>query len=338
MTIHAHAAMAPRQTLNPFQYEPAGLGPWDVEVAITHCGICHSDIHLIDNDWGISSYPLVPGHEIIGTVEDAGAEVKHLKKGQRVGVGWQRGSCLVCEQCLKGNENLCPENRATCVGNHGGFAERIRVDSRFAFPIPDALASENAAPLLCGGATVYSPLKNYGIVPSMRIGVIGIGGLGHLALQFANAFGCEVTAFSSTPDKEKEAGSFGAHRFIASANLAAPKKAAGSLDFILSTVFANLDWNTYLQLLRPNGKLCFVGVPAAPIQIHIGALLGGQKSVCASVIGSRNTIREMLDFAARHDIQAKTEVLPMAEVNKAIEKVRANKARYRMVLKTGNDK
>ena len=224
MTIHAHAAMAPRQTLNPFQYEPAGLGPWDVEVAITHCGICHSDIHLIDNDWGISSYPLVPGHEIIGTVEDAGAEVKHLKKGQRVGVGWQRGSCLVCEQCLKGNENLCPENRATCVGNHGGFAERIRVDSRFAFPIPDALASENAAPLLCGGATVYSPLKNYGVVPSMRIGVIGIGGLGHLALQFANAFGCEVTAFSSTPDKEKEAGLFGAHRFIASANLAAPKK------------------------------------------------------------------------------------------------------------------
>ena len=338
MIIHAHAAMAPRQTLYPFQYESAGLGPWDVEVAITHCGICHSDIHLIDNDWGISSYPLVPGHEIIGTVEDAGAEVKHLKKGQRVGVGWQRGSCLLCEQCLKGDENLCPENRATCVGNHGGFAERIRVDSRFAFPIPDALASENAAPLLCGGATVYSPLKNYGIVPSMRVGVIGIGGLGHLALQFANAFGCEVTAFSSTPDKEKEASSFGAHRFIASANLAAPKKAAGSLDFILSTVFANLDWNIYLQLLRPNGKLCFVGVPAAPIQIHIGALLGGQKSVCASVIGSRNTIREMLDFAARHDIQAKTEVLPLAEVNKAIEKVRVNKARYRMVLKTGHDK
>jgi alcohol/geraniol dehydrogenase (NADP+) len=332
MTIHAHAAMAPKQALTPFSYEPAGLGPWDVEVAITHCGICRSDIHLIDNDWSVSSYPLVPGHEIIGAIEDAGAEVKHLKKDQRVGIGWQRGSCLVCEQCLKGNENLCPKNRATCVGNHGGFAERIRVDSRFVFPIPDVLASENAAPLLCGGATVYSPLKHWGIVPSMRVGVIGIGGLGHLALQFAHAFGCEVTAFSSTPDKEKEACSFGAHRFIASKNPAALKKAAGSLDFILSTVFGSLDWNAYLSLLRPNGKLCFVGVPAELIQIHVGALLGGQKSVCASVIGSRNTIREMLEFAARHEILARIEVVKMADVNAAIEKVRANKARYRMVL------
>jgi uncharacterized zinc-type alcohol dehydrogenase-like protein len=163
--------------------------------------------------------------------------------------------------------------------------------------------------------------------------VIGIGGLGHLALQFANAFGCEVTAFSSTPDKEKEACSFGAHRFIASTNPVALKKTAGSLDFILSTVFGNLDWNIYLSLLRPNGKLCFVGVPVTPIQIHVGTLLGGQKSVCASVIGSRNTIREMFEFAARHDIQAKTEVVKMIDVNAAIEKVRANKARYRMVLK-----
>ena len=333
MTIHAQAAMASKQSLKPFQYEPAALGPNDIEIAITHCGICHSDIHLIDNDWGVSSYPLVPGHEIIGTIVDAGSNVKHLKQGQRVGVGWQRSSCLVCEQCVKGDENLCPENRATCVGNHGGFAERIRTDSRFAFAIPETLDSENAAPLLCGGATVYSPLKHYGVVPSMRVGVIGIGGLGHLALQFANAFGCEVTAFSSTSEKEKEARDFGAHRFIASTSAADLKKATGSLDFILSTAFANLDWGAYLQLLRPNGKLCFVGVPSAPIQIHIGVLLGGQKSVCASVIGSRNTIHEMLEFAARHDIEAKTEVMPLADVNKAIEKVRANKARYRMVLK-----
>ena len=325
MTIHAQAAMASKQHLKPFQYEPAALGPHDVEIAITHCGICHSDIHLIDNDWSMSSYPLVPGHEIIGTVADAGPAVKHLKQGQRVGVGWQRGSCLVCEQCVRGDENLCAESRATCVGNHGGFADRIRTDSRFAFAIPETLASENAAPLLCGGATVYSPLKHYGVVPPMRVGVIGIGGLGHLALQFANAFGCEVTAFSSTPEKEKEARDFGAHRFVASANPASLKNVVGSLDFILSTV--------YLSLLRPNGKLCFVGVPAAPIQIHIGTLLGGQKSVCASVIGSRNTIREMLEFAARHDIEAMTEVMPLADVNKAIEKVRANKARYRMVLR-----
>ena len=331
MKVNAQAALAAKQSLKPFSYQPDALGPHDVEVTITHCGIC-SDVHLIDNDWGVSAYPLVPGHEIIGTVSALGREVEHLKTGQRVGVGWQRGSCLVCEQCLRGDENLCAENRATCVGHHGGFADKVYVDSRFAFAIPDALASENAAPLLCGGATTYSPLRRH-VRPDMRVGVIGIGGLGHMALQFAAAFGCEVTALSSTPEKEKEAKSFGAHRFINTADSSAMKKAGGSIDFIISTAFANLDWGSYLDLLRPNGKLCFVGVPPAPISFHVGALLGGQKTVCASVIGSRWLIREMLEFSARHGIKAQTEVVPMADVNKAIEKVRANKARYRMVLK-----
>ena len=180
------------------------LGPHDVEIRISHCGICHSDVHLVDGDWGMGSYPMVPGHEIVGTVAALGPEVRHLEAGARVGVGWQRGACLACESCGAGDENLCAENEATCVGHHGGFADRIRLDGRFAFPIPEGLASENAAPLLCGGATVYSPLRRW-VKPSMRVGVVGIGGLGHLGLQFARAMGCEVTAISSTPDKEAEA-------------------------------------------------------------------------------------------------------------------------------------
>jgi uncharacterized zinc-type alcohol dehydrogenase-like protein len=332
MSINAYATPAAKKPLEKFQYEPKELGPHDIEVKITHCGLCHSDIHLIDNDWQISEYPLVPGHEIIGAVTAVGSEVTSFEQGQRVGIGWQRSSCLRCEWCLKGQENLCPEQQATCVGHHGGFAEMIRADSRFAYAIPDELESENAGPLLCGGITVYSPLRNYGVKPWMKVGVIGIGGLGHLALQFARAIGCEVTAFSSTPEKETEAKSFGAHRFIASKEKGALEKAANSLDFIINTVFAGLDWAAYLNVLRPNGKLCFVGAPPTPIRIFAFPLLVGQKSICGSVIGSRSAIREMLDLAARHGIKTKTEIVPMDQVNAVITKVRENKARYRMVL------
>jgi len=332
MQIDAHAAMAAKQSLSRFAYDPDNLGPWDIEVAITHCGICHSDIHLIDNDWQNSIYPLVPGHEIVGTVTQLGAQVTHLQKGDRVGIGWQRSSCQNCEWCLKGEENMCLKNEATCNGHFGGFAKAIRVDGRFAFKIPDDLASENAAPLLCGGATVYSPLRLYDVKPSMKVGVIGIGGLGHLAVQFANAFGCEVTAFSSTPDKETEAKSFGAHHFVVGSDKGVFERGARSLDFIISTVYADLDWGEYLKLLRPNGKLCFVGAALGPLTTSLFPLLFSQLSICGSVIGGRPAIAEMLEFAARHDIVAKTEAVPMDQVNSAIVRVRQGKARYRMVL------
>ena len=335
MTVQAHAAMSAKGKLHPFKYESCGLGPFDVEVRITHCGICHSDLHLIDNDWGVSSYPLVPGHEIVGHVSARGAEVRGLEPGQRVGIGWQCGACLECDLCVAGEDHLCPRNQPTCVGHHGGFADKVVVDSRYAFPIPERLASENAAPLLCGGVTVYSPMRHYGVQPRMKVGVIGIGGLGHLALQFARALGCEVTAFSSSPEKEKEARTFGAHHFVASTDSSALKEAAGSVDFLLSTVFADLDWGGYLDVLRPNGKLCFVGAAAGPITFSIGQILGGQKSLCASVTGSRWMIREMLDFAARHGIEARIELAPMSEVNAALDKLRENRARYRMVLHNG---
>ncbi len=331
MSFHAHAAHSKKSALKPFVYEPAPLGPHDVEIRISHCGICHSDVHLVDGDWGMGSYPMVPGHEIVGTVTALGSEVRHLEAGARVGVGWQRGACLACDSCIAGDENLCAQNVATCVGNYGGFADRVRLDGRFAFPIPEGIASENAAPLLCGGATVYSPLRRW-VKPSMRVGVVGIGGLGHLGLQFAAAMGCEVTAISSTPDKETEARGFGAHHFLATREPKALRSAASSLDFILSTVFATPDWDALLGALRPNGVLCLVGATSEPLSVQAFTLLGLQKTVTGSAIGGRPAIREMLAFAARHGVAAKTQVRPLAEADAALGDVRKGRARYRIVL------
>ena len=330
MTIHAYAARAKNGPLEPFSYEPEPLGPHDVEIAVTHCGICHSDVHLVDGDWGVGRYPMVPGHEIVGTIAVAGREVTHLAPADRVGVGWQRGACLQCDLCLSGQENLCAREEATCVHHHGGFADRVRVDGRFAFPIPAALDSEAAAPLLCGGATVYAPLRRWAR-PGARVGVVGIGGLGHLALRFARAMGCEVTAISSTPDKEEEARSLGAHRLLATRNGKALRGAAASLDVIISTVYVSPDWRGLLAALRPNGVLCLVGAPDEPIPIPPHVLLS-QKIVTGSAIGSRAVIREMLDFAALHGVGAKTEPRPLADADASLDRVRQGRARYRVVL------
>lgn len=331
MTIHCQAAPAAGRPLEPFSYTPEPLGPFDAELDISHCGVCHSDAHLVDNDWGVSTYPLVPGHEIVGTVKALGDEVTHLEPGQRVGVGWQRSACLTCAFCTSGREPLCPDNQATCRGHYGGFADHIRVDARFAFPLPEELESENAAPLLCGGITVYSPLRDFGVTPRMRVGVVGIGGLGHLALQFARAWGCEVTAFSSNPDKEDEARAFGAHRFASTGDAAAVRR-AGGLDFIFSTVNADLDWDAYMDALTPGGTLCVLGVPRRPVSVQAFSLIAGQKRVCGSPIGGRAAMGEMLAFAVRHGIRARTEALPMDRANEALDRVRKSQARYRMVL------
>jgi uncharacterized zinc-type alcohol dehydrogenase-like protein len=332
MLINCWAAMAAKESLRPFQYEPGELNPREVEISITHCGLCHSDVHLIDNDWGMSSYPLVPGHEIIGTVSALGAHVANLKLGQRVGVGWQRAACLECDYCVRGEENLCPRAVPTCVAGYGGFATRIRVDNHFVFSIPDSLDSTTAAPLLCGGVTVFTPLRAFGVTPVMRVGVIGIGGLGHLALQFAKAFGCEVTAFSSTPAKEAEARQFGAQHFVASGDPSAMAKAAASLDFLFATTSVGMDWNALLNLLRPKGKLCVLGGAPVPLTVSPFPLVLGQRTICGSPVGGRAAMTEMLEFAARHGIKAKVEVMPMSAANAAIGRVAANRARYRMVL------
>jgi len=327
--LAAHAAGA---ELLPFRYDPGELGAHEVEIGITHCGICHSDLHLISNDWGISQYPFIPGHEIIGTVVAVGPEVRTLKPGMRVGLGWQSNSCGECEWCSRGLENLCPSQEATCVHRNGGYANRVRANARFVMQIPDALPSEQAAPLLCGGITVYSPMRNHGVNPSSRIGIVGIGGLGHIAIQFARVFGAEVTAFSTSTGKEEEARSLGAHHFVNSRESKAMKDVAGSLDFILNTANADQDWNVYVQALRPTGTLCFVGVPPSPVSLHAFPLVSAIRTVTGSPIGSPQRIREMLDVAARHSVKATTELFPMARANEAIEKVKKYKVRYRAVL------
>jgi uncharacterized zinc-type alcohol dehydrogenase-like protein len=327
--LATHAAGA---ELLAYKYDPGDLSANDVEIRISHCGICHSDIHLIDNDWGVSVYPFIPGHEIIGTVSAIGSAVRLLEVGQRVGVGWQAGSCGICEWCLRGEEHLCAKNQGTCVGRNGGYADAIRVHARFVVPIPEALESENAAPLLCGGITVYSPLRNHGVTPASRVGVIGIGGLGHLGIQFARAFGAEVTAFSTTADKEEEARALGAHHFINTREQAALKKVVGSFDYILSTTNADQDWNPYIQALRPKGTLIFLGVQPSAATLNLFPFISGQRSMSGSPTGSPSDLVEMLDVAARHGIKAKTEVFPMSHANEAVARVKKNQVRYRAVL------
>jgi len=331
-TIQGLAVYAAGAELLPYRYDPGKLGPHEVEIDITHCGICHSDLHLISNDWGISQYPFIPGHEIVGTVAAVGAEVRSLEEGERVGLGWQSNSCGQCEWCTRGMENLCPAAEGTCVHRNGGYAERVRANARFVVPIPAALDSEHAAPLLCGGITVYNPLRTHGVNPSSRVGIVGIGGLGHLAIQFARVFGAEVTAFSTSAAKEEEARALGAHRFVNSRESKALKEVAGTLDFILSTVNADQDWGTYIQALRPTGTLCFVGVPPSPVSVHAFPLISGLRTITGNPTGSPYRLKEMLDVAARHGIQAQTERFSMAKANEAIEKVKKNKVRYRAVL------
>ena len=225
-----------------------------------------------------------------------------------------------------------PAAEGTCVHRNGGYADRVRANARFVIPIPEALDSEQAAPLLCGGITVYNPLRTHGVNPSSRVGVVGIGGLGHIAIQFARVFGAEVTAFSTSAGKEKEARALGAHNFVNSRESKAMKEVAGALDFILTTVNADQDWGTYIQALRPTGTLCFVGVPPSPVSVQAFPLISGLRTISGSPIGSPFRLREMLDVAARHGVKATTELFPMAKANEAIEKVKKSKVRYRAVL------
>lgn len=330
--ISSFAAPHVNAQLQPFNYDQKSLAPEEVAIAVTHCGICHTDIHMIDNDWELSQYPLVPGHEIIGTVLAVGNEVTELTVGQRVGIGWQVSACFDCETCNRGDENYCPEHQPICIGRFGGFATHVTVDYRFVYPIPECMDSAKTAPLLCAGITVFNAMLSYGVLPTQRIGIVGLGGLGHVAVQFAKAFNCEVTVFSSSKDKEQEALELGATYFVLTQNEKELEKRKGSLDFLLVTIHADQNWSTYLDLLRPRGNLCFVGVPPKPINISALSLIDGGKSVSGSYIGNRQRMKEMLSFAALHGISAKVEVLPLSQVNTAIEKVRHNKARYRMVL------
>jgi uncharacterized zinc-type alcohol dehydrogenase-like protein len=332
-TFHAYAASGPKAPLKPFEFDPGDLHPEDVEIKVDYCGICHSDLSMLDNEWGMSNYPIVLGHEASGTIVALGSEAKGLKMGQKVGLGWFSHSCLACPQCLSGQHNLCPTVEGTIIGRQGAFADRVRAQWTWVRPLPEGVDESKAGPLLCGGITVFAPLVIHDIAPTARVGIMGIGGLGHMALQFANKWGCEVHAFTTSDSKVDEAKKLGAHVVHNTKRDGELKKIAGSLDIIISTINAPLDVGTLLGTLKPGGVLHTVGGVPVPLEVPVFPLILGQKSVAASPTGSPSVIDRMLEFSARHNIVPVTEEYPMSKINDAFEHLRAGKARYRIVLK-----
>lgn len=321
-----HSSRAPLEAITlPDPGDPQGR---DVDIEVVHCSVCHSDVHLLDGDWGEVKRPLIPGHEVVGRVVRRGPDVT-LPLGALVGVGWQAGSCGACLACTTHREHLCTGGKVrTCVGRQGGFATRVRVDDRFAFELPAALDASTAAPLLCAGLTVFSPLERLGAKAGVRVGVIGVGGLGHMAVRFAKALGAEVLAFDPDASKKDLARSLGASDLL-DARGPLPE---GAVDLLLVTTHANLPWDAWMKVLALEGTMCLIGVPSEPLRLGVDPLLDEQKKVTGSVIGSPATMRRMLSVAAEHGIAPITERMPMSRANDAVARVREGKARMRVVL------
>jgi uncharacterized zinc-type alcohol dehydrogenase-like protein len=330
--IKAYAVNEPKGKLEPFEYDPGVLGDNEVEIDVNYCGICYSDLSMIDNEWGFTQYPLVPGHEVVGTVSSIGSDVSNLKIGDYVGLGWHSGYCMTCSSCMSGDHNLCSSAQGTIVSHHGGFADKVRAQAASVIKLPENLDKESAGPLFCGGITVFNPLIQFDVKPTDKVGVIGIGGLGHMAVEFLKAWGCEITAFTSSEKKKTEAIKLGADRTLDSRDTSEIAAAAGSFDFIMSTVNVTLDWNTYISTLKPKGRLHFVGATLEPLDIAVFPLIGGQRSVSGSPVGSPETIAKMLDFAVQHNIKPVIEKYSFDKINDAIERLRSGKAHYRIVL------
>lgn len=332
MTIQAYASPKLGDKLQRFEYEVGDLKPDEIEINVEYCGICHSDLHMLKNEWGITKYPLVPGHEIVGKVSAVGEIVKHLKAGQYVGLGWNARSCLICDQCLSGHHNRCLSGEDVIVGRHGGFADKVRCQSLWAFPLPNNINIKTAGPLFCGGITVFNPIIQNNINSTSDVAVVGIGGLGHMALKFLNAWGCEVTAISTNPDKENEAREFGANHFLNSKNPDSLVTSANRFDMVLVTSNADLDWDVYINTLRPGGKLHIVGA-ASQVKATVSSLISNEKSIGGSPTGSPSTIAKMLNFCNRHNIEPVIEEFPLSKVNEALAHLESGKARYRIVLR-----
>lgn len=330
--IKAYAALEPNGKLEPFEYDPGALAANEVEIAVQYCGICHSDLSMINNEWGISNYPLVPGHEVVGTVAAIGEQVTHVQPGDTVGLGWHAGYCMTCPSCLGGHHNLCGTAESTIIAHYGGFGDRVRAKGVSVIKLPAGIDLASAGPLFCAGITVFSPMVELGLKPTAKVAVIGIGGLGHLALQFLRAWGCEVTAFTSSGRKQEEAIQLGAHHVLDSRDPEAIAKVAGKFDYIVSTVNVKLDWNLYASTLAPQGRLHFVGAVLEPLDLSLFPLLMGQRSVSASPVGSPATIATMLEFALRHDIKPVIETFSFERINEAIAHLEKGDAHYRVVL------
>jgi len=326
--------MSPGTKLEPFAYELSPLGSEEVEIRVDHCGICHTDLSFFRNELGLSSFPLVGGHEIIGTVVALGevAKEKGLNIGQLVGLGWNKESCGHCEPCLEGDQHLCVNVKYTIMGNHGGFASHVKAHWIWTVPIPEGLKAADAGPMMCAGITVFSPLMQFGVKPTDRMGIFGIGGLGHLAVQFAHAWGAEVTAFSNSANKKEDILKLGADRVVSSKDSGEWKALKGKFDLILITAGVPLEWDKIIAMLGPKGRLHFLGIITEPIPISVVQLLLALASVSASPGGTRSEIGKMLEFAARHHIAPIVEHWPMRKINEAIAYVESGKANYRVVL------
>ena len=331
-TIRGYAAEAQGRPLKLQTLKAPKLGEHDVRISITHCGVCHTDVSAIDDYYEITTYPFVPGHEIVGYVSAVGKAARGIKEGDRVGVGWQGRSCMKCEWCLKGEEHLCMDIvKAATWDPYGGFSTSVVADSRFAYHLPKAMTPENAAVLLCAGVTVYSALSKYAKKGSaQQIGIIGVGGLGHLAIQFAHAMGFEVTAISSSPKKKEEAFGFGADHFIVSSDPDALRRVEFGLDLLLCSASTVDNLFALMETLKKRGEFVLVGFPS--IDLEPIDVVSHELAITGSFLGNRKTMKEMLKFAQAHDIKPKIELMPMSQVNKALKRVKENKARYRIVL------
>ena len=329
--INAYAVRRQGGTAEPFSYQRA-LGPNDVLVRITHCSIARGDVQFIDDAWGDTRFPLVPGHEIVGVVDEIGPTVVGMKSGDRVGVGYQQAACFSCEFCRDGNEQLCPEQKVVGVHCYGGLADYIGVDSRFAFPLPPVLDSARATPLLSSGLTVYSGIARAGLRDGSDVAVLGIGGLGYLALQFLRKMGHRVSAFSHSPEKKALIEALGGE-YVDSAQQGARPTLGRRFDLILSTLNTTFDLDGCLGMLRPQGKLCVVAQPSDRLSISVGLLYDSAlRSIYGNYVGSRSDMNAMLAFAAERKLESLVDVLPFTDVNRAIDMVRSGNSVARIVL------
>lgn len=341
LATRGYATHGPTSSLEPFSFERREPGAHDVLIEIAYCGVCHSDIHQARNEWDNSIYPMVPGHEIVGRVARVGSEVERFREGDMAGVGCFVDSCRVCVNCREGEEQYCTNHLVSTYNGtekdektptYGGYSSQIVVDESYALRIPATLPLEGVAPLLCAGITTYSPLRRFKIGEGQRVGVVGLGGLGHMGVKLAAAMGAQVTVFSTSPSKEEDARKLGAHKFVVTKEPANLEPLAGSFDFILDAVSAPHDLNMYLNLLRREGVMTLVGAPEKPLEVHAFSLITGGRSLAGSMIGGIRQTQEMLDFCAEKKIASDVEVIGINQINEAYERAVKGDVRYRFVI------
>jgi uncharacterized zinc-type alcohol dehydrogenase-like protein len=339
--VKAFGTEAANAPLKPMNIQRRNLLPNDVEIEILYCGICHTDLHAAKNEWRNTVYPIVPGHEIVGKVSKVGSQVKKFKVGDLAGVGCIVDSCRECEYCKEGLEQFCEPGNTIVFGSpdkhlggqtYGGYTESIVVDENYVLSMPEKLDPAAAAPLLCGGITTYSPLKHWKVGPGKRVGIVGIGGLGHLAIKLAKAMGADVVVFTTSPSKVEDARNLGADEAVLSTDAEQMNAHAKSLHFILDTISAAHDANAYLNLLKADGVLVLVGAPVEPLPVSAFSLIMGRRSFAGSNIGGIEETQEMLDFCARHNITADVEVIPIQKVNEAYERLLKSDVKYRFSI------